>query len=162
MYSTLNTVDSSTIVFLPEPCSTMSVECRGSTETAIRSVQITRDAVQAITSIITHYQQFYNQGMVRSGIEDDFSILHSGNFLPFHFHSIPNIFYSIFHFTLIFSFIFHFILPYPGKFRSEVTRNLYNTFATLSVLLQMPHHKGKQYGTMHLTPYLKHSRNDQP
>ena len=36
------------------------------------------------------------------GMEDDFSIFHTGNFLPFHFHSIPKIFHSIFHSILKF------------------------------------------------------------
>ena len=41
-------------------------------------------------------------------------------------------------------------------------RNLYCTFAMLSVLLQVVAHKGKQYGAMHLIPYLKHYRHDLP
>ena len=45
------------------------------------------------------------------GMEDDFSIFHTGNFLPFHFHSMLEIFHSIFHSILNFSSIFHSILP---------------------------------------------------
>ena len=36
-------------------------------------------------------------------MEDDFSIFHTGNFLPFHFHSIP----KIFHFILFLNNYFH-------------------------------------------------------
>ena len=42
-------------------------------------------------------------------MEDNFFIFHTGNFLPFHFHSILNIFDSIFHSIPNFSSIFHFI-----------------------------------------------------
>ena len=93
--------------------------------------------------------------MVWNGMEDDFSLFHTGNFLPFHF--TLKIFNSIVHSVLEFSSIFHSILRYQGKFRPEATRNLHRTFATLSVLQQ-----GKQYGAMHLIPYLKHYRNDLP
>ena len=72
-------------------------------------------------------------------MENDFSIFHTGNFLPFHFH------YSI----LKFSSIFHSILPYQDEFRTEATRNLYRYFATLSVPLQVVARESKQYGTMH-------------
>ena len=41
------------------------------------------------------------------GLKDDFSILHTAYFLPFHFHSILQIFHSI----LKLSSIFHSILP---------------------------------------------------
>ena len=102
------------------------------------------------------------QGMVRNGMEDDFSIFHTGNFLPFHFHSILKIFHSIFHSILKFPSILHFILPYQGKFKPEATRNLYCIFATLSVPLQVVAREGKQYGTMHLIPYLKDYRNQLP
>ena len=53
-----------------------------------------------------------NQGMVWNGMEDDFSIFHTANFLPFHFYSIPIIFHSIFHSILKFSSIFHSILKF--------------------------------------------------
>ena len=49
------------------------------------------------------------QGMVWNGIEDNFFIFHTGNFLPFHFHCIPKIFHSIFHFILLF---FPYSIPY--------------------------------------------------
>ena len=77
------------------------------------------------------------EGRAWYGMEDNFSIFHSG------IH-------------------FHFILLYQGKFRPEATHNLYCTFATLSILLQVVAHEGKQYGTMHLIPCLKHYRNDLP
>ena len=57
---------------------------------------------------------------------------------------------------LKFSFIFHSILPYQGKFKPEATRNLNCNFATLRVLLQVIAHECKQYGAIHLIPYLKH------
>ena len=81
-------------------------------------------------------------------MEDEFFIFHTGNFLPFHFHSTLKIFHSIQNFSCI----CHSIHPYQGKFKSEATRNLYCTFATLSVLLKVVAHEGKQYGTMHLIP----------
>ena len=96
--------------------------------------------------------------MVLNGIEDDFSTFYTCNFLPFHFYSILKIFDSI----LNFSSIFHSIIPYQGKFKPEAKHNLYCTFATLSVLLQVVAHEGKQYGTTHLIPYLKHYSNDLP
>ena len=44
-----------------------------------------------------------------------------------------------------------FHILYQQKFRPEATRNLYCTFATLSVPLQVAADEGKhQYGTMHL------------
>ena len=46
------------------------------------------------------------------GMEDDFSIFHTGTFLPFYFHFILKIFHSIFHSILKFSSIFHSIPPY--------------------------------------------------
>ena len=52
------------------------------------------------------------------------------------------------------------IISYQGKFRLEATHNLYCTFATLSVPLQVVARKGRQYDTMHLIPYLKHYRNE--
>ena len=57
--------------------------------------------------------------------------------LAIFFHSIPVI---LFH-TIKFSSIFHSILPYHDKFRPEATRNLYCTFATLHILLQLVAHK---------------------
>ena len=66
------------------------------------------------------------------GMKYDFSIFHASNFFPFYFHSI-----------LKFSSIFHSILPYQAKFRPEATRNLYCTFATLSVPLQVVAQEGK-------------------
>ena len=54
------------------------------------------------------------------------------------------------------------MLPYHGMFRSKTARNLYCTFATLSVTLQVVAHKGKQYGTMHVIQYLKYFRNELP
>ena len=42
-----------------------------------------------------------------------------------------------------------------GKFRPEATRNLFCTFATLSVPLQVVPREGKQYGLMHFISYLK-------
>ena len=59
------------------------------------------------------------------GLEDDFSIFHSGNFLPFHFHSIPKIFHSIFHSILKFFSIFHSILPHQTNFRLETMQRTY-------------------------------------
>ena len=85
------------------------------------------------------------------GMEDDFSIFHAGNFLPFH---IP--------FHTKFSSIFHSILPHQGKFKPEAKRNLYSIFATLSVPLQVVAREGKQYGTMHLILYFKDYRNELP
>ena len=55
-----------------------------------------------------------------------------------------------------------FYFPNQGKFRPEATRNLYCSFARLSVPLQVVGHEGKQYGAMHFIRYLKHYRNDRP
>ena len=73
-------------------------------------------------------------------MEDNFSIFHSGNFLPFHFHSIPKIFHSIFHSILKFSSIFysilkfsstfHSILPYQRNFRLELMQRIFCCFIT--------------------------------
>ena len=93
-----------------------------------------------------------------NGMEDDFSIFHTGNFLPFHLYYVLKIFHSI----LKFSSIFCSILPYQGKFRPKATPNLHCTFATLSVPSQVVACEGKQYGTMYLIPYLKHCRNELP
>ena len=54
------------------------------------------------------------------------------------------------------------LLPNQGKFRPEATRNLYCTFATLSVLLREVARESKQYGMIHLIPNLKHYRNKLP
>ena len=94
--------------------------------------------------------------MVWNEVVDDFFIFHTGNFLPFRFHTKNHLFHS----KRKFSSIFHFILPYQRKIRPEATRNLYCTFARLSVPLQVVAHEGKQYGTMHLIRYLKHYSND--
>ena len=72
------------------------------------------------------------------------------------------IFHSIFRSILTFSSIFHFILSYQGKFKPEAIRNLYCTFATLSIPLQVVAREGKQHGAMHLIPHLKHYRNELP
>ena len=66
--------------------------------------KFTRDCCQSVTAL---------QVIVWNGMEDDFSIFHTGNFLPFHFHSILKIFLSIFHSSLKFSSVFYSILPYP-------------------------------------------------
>ena len=79
--------------------------------------------------------------------------------LAIFFHSILKIFHSILKFS--YRYIFHSI-AYQGKFRPEAmhTYTLYCTFATLSVLLQVVTHEGKQCGSLvHLIPYLKHYRN---
>ena len=68
---------------------------------------------------------YFRQGMVWNGMEDDFSVFHTGNFLPFHFNSIPKIFHSIFHSILKFSSIFHSILPYQRNFRLEAMQRKY-------------------------------------
>ena len=51
-------------------------------------------------------------------MEDDFSKFHTGNFLPFHIHSVLKIFHSV----LNFSSVFHFILPHQNCFRMEATQ----------------------------------------
>ena len=64
------------------------------------------------------------------------------------------------------SFPFHtkilFRTPYQGKFRPEAVHNLYCTFPTLSVPLEVVICEGKQYSTMHLIPFLKHDHNERP
>ena len=70
------------------------------------------------------------------GMEDDFSVFHTGNFRPFHFHSILKVFHSIFHSILKFSFIFHFILPYQRKCRLEAMQHLFCCFASLQCCKQ--------------------------
>ena len=60
------------------------------------------------------------------GMEDDFSIFHAGNFLPFHFHSILKIFHSI----QKFSSIFHSILPHHRNFRLEAMQRIFCSFAS--------------------------------
>ena len=88
-------------------------------------------------------------------------------FLPGHGMEWKTIFpYSIrvifFHSILKFSSIFHSILPYQGNFKPEATRSLYCIFSTLSVPLQVAAREDKQYGTVHLIPYLKDNRNELP
>ena len=82
------------------------------------------------------------------------------SYIPFLIHTKNFLFHIPFHTK--FSCMFHSILSYQGKFWPEATCNLYCTLKTLSVLLQVIAHEGKQYGTMHLIPYLKHHRNDIP
>ena len=65
-----------------------------------------------------------------------------------------------FHVILKLSSIFHSILPYQDKLILEATRNLYCTFTTLSVSLQVVAREGKQYGVMHLISYLMRCRNE--
>ena len=50
---------------------------------------------------------------------------------------------------LKFSSMFHSTFPYQGNFQPEVMRNLYCTFATLSVSLQVVASEGMQYDPMH-------------
>ena len=74
--------------------------------------------------------------MVWNGMEDDFSIFHTGNFLPFHFHSIPKIFHSIFHSILRFSSIFHSILTYQRNFRLKAMQRILCCFTPLQCCKQ--------------------------
>ena len=60
-----------------------------------------------------------------NGMENDFSVFHTGYFLLFYFYSILKILYSIFHSILKFSSVFHSITLPQGKLRPEATRNLY-------------------------------------
>ena len=64
------------------------------------------------------------QGMVWNGMEDDFSIFHAGNFLPFHTQNLP------FHFIQKFSSIFHSILPYRRKLRLEAMQRIFWFYAS--------------------------------
>ena len=64
------------------------------------------------------------------GIKDDFSIFHTGNFLPFHFHSIPFPFYTK-NFPLHAKIFFH--IP----FHTSIPRNY----------LQWQHQKFSEGGT---------------
>ena len=66
------------------------------------------------------------------GMEDDFSIFHTGNFRPFHFHSILKVIHAI----LKFSSIFHSILPYQRKCRVEAVQCLFCCFASLQCCKQ--------------------------
>ena len=77
------------------------------------------------------------QGMVWNGMEDDFSIFHTGNFLPFHFHLILKIFHSIFHSILKFSSIFHFVLKFSSIFHSILPyqRNFWTGSNAMDILL---------------------------
>ena len=61
---------------------------------------------------------YSRQGMAWNGMKDDFSIFHTGNFLPFHTKNFP------FHSILKFSSIFHSILPYQRNFRLEAMQRL--------------------------------------
>ena len=58
-----------------------------------------------------------NQGMVWNGMEDDFSIFHTGNFLPFHTKNLP--FHIPFHSKIFFHIPFHsktfFHIPFHTK-----------------------------------------------
>ena len=65
------------------------------------------------------------------GMEDDFSIFHIDNFLPFRFHSILQIFHFIFHSILKFSSSFHSISPYQRNFRLEAMQRILCCFASL-------------------------------
>ena len=95
-------------------------------------------------------------------MEDDFSIFHTGNFLPFPFlfrtKNLP--FHIPFHTNIFFHIPFH--TSIPSKFRPEDARNLYRycIFATLSVPLHVVARQGKQYGTMHFIPYSKNYSNE--
>ena len=82
-------------------------------------------------SSITQRSITQYQGMVWNGMEDDFSIFHTDNFFPFHFHSILKIFHSIFHSILKFSSISHSILPYQRNFRLEAMQRIFCCFASL-------------------------------
>ena len=73
------------------------------------------------------------------------------NFLPFYFHSIQKIFFSIFH------FIFHSILPYQVKFRPEATCNLYCIFATLSSMLARRNERTSGLFCHYIINTLKHN-----
>ena len=64
-------------------------------------------------------------------MEDDFSIFRIGNFLPFRFHSILQIFHFIFHSILKFSSLFHSISPYQRNFRLEAKQRILCCFASL-------------------------------
>ena len=97
--------------------------------------------ISSLAIITSIFWRRYRQGMVWNGMEDDFSIFHTGHFLTFRFHSIPKIFHSIFHSLLKFSSafhsilqfssIFHSILPYQRNFRLEVIQRIFCCFAPL-------------------------------
>ena len=71
-------------------------------------------------------------------MEDNFSIFHTGSFrFPFHTKNLP------FHTKIVFYIPYH--TSIPAKFRAKAMRNLYCTFATLSVPLQVVTRKGRQY-----------------
>ena len=70
-------------------------------------------------------------GMMWNGMEDDFYIFHTSNFLPFHFHSILKIFHSIFHSILKLSSVFHSILLYQKTFWLDAMQLIFCTFAML-------------------------------
>ena len=70
------------------------------------------------------------------GMEDDFSIFHTCNFLPFHFHCILKIIHSIFHSILKYFSIFHSILPYQRNVRLEAMQRIFCCFAFLQCCKQ--------------------------
>ena len=82
-------------------------------------------------------------------MEDDFSIFHTGNFLPFHTTNLP--IHISFH-TKIF---FH--IPFHAKVNLDRKESI-----ICIVPLQVVAHKGKQFGMMHFIQYLKHYRNELP
>ena len=87
-------------------------------------------------------------GRAWHGMEDDFSIFHTGIF----FHSILKIVHSI----------FHSILPYQGKFRPEGTRNLYCNQVVLAKVSIMVRCIAKLPKTFHRNTQNKslHKKND--
>ena len=70
------------------------------------------------------------------GMENDFLIFDTGNFRPFHFHSILKVLHSILHSILKFSSIFHSILPCQRKCRLEAMQRLFCCFASLQCCKQ--------------------------
>ena len=73
------------------------------------------------------------EGMVWNGRR--FSIFHTGNFLPFYFHSIPKIFHSIFQPIVKFSSVFQSILPYQRNFRVEAMQRKFYCFNYIFAML---------------------------
>ena len=67
-------------------------------------------------------------GMEWNGMEDDFSVFHTGNFRPFHFRSILKVFHSIFHSILNF---LPFSIPYFHTKESEDWKQCNVYFAAL-------------------------------
>ena len=78
--------------------------------------------------------------------------------LPFHTKNLP--FHFPFHTKIFFHIPFH--TSIPMWFRQSATRNLYCTFATLSMPSQIVAREGKQHSTIDLIPHLKHYRNELP